>query len=81
MTASTPDELRDMIAAEPDTSPSIFLADDSLASRLYDHMSLREVRSAFERDPDPDDCKQWRLSGLEWKNQVAMAIIALTAAG
>jgi hypothetical protein len=80
MTASTPEELLDLVAAEPDASPSIFLADDSLAAWFYDHLSLREVRSAFERDPDPDECKKWRLSGLEWKNQVEMAIIALSAA-
>lgn len=79
MTATTPEKLRALIAAEPDASPSVFLADDSMASFYYDHLSLREARSAFERDPDPDECKKWRLSGLEWKNQVEMAIIALTA--
>lgn len=79
MNASTPEELRALVAAEPGTSPSVFLSDDSMAAWYYDHLSLREVRSAFERDPDPDECKKWDLSGLEWKNQVEMAIIALTA--
>lgn len=79
MTATTPEELRALITAEPETSPSIFLADDSMAAWYYDSISLREARSAFERDPDPDECKKWRLTGLEWKNQVEMAIIALSA--
>ena len=80
MSAKNPKELRDLIATEPHTSPSNFLADDSMAAWYYDHLSLREARSAFERDPDPDECKKWGLSALEWKNQVEMAIIALKAA-
>lgn len=81
MNASTPEELRELIATEPGSSPSTFLADDSLAAWYYDHLSLREARAAFERDPDPQECEKWGLSGLEWKNQVAMAIVALSAAG
>jgi hypothetical protein len=81
MPAATSEDLRHMMAAEPQASPSTFLSDDSLAAWYYDHLSLREARSAFERDPDPDECKKWGLTGLEWKNQVEMAIIALTAAG
>ena len=81
MTPATGEELREMMAAEPQASPSTFLSDDSLAAWYYDHLSLREARSAFERDPDPDECKKWGLTGLEWKNQVEMAIIALKAAG
>lgn len=79
MPASTPEELRACIAADAQTSPSTFLADDSLAAWCYDHLSLRETRSAFERDADPDQCRQWRLSALEWKSQVEMALIALAA--
>ena len=81
MNASTPEELRELIATDPATSPSTFLADDSLASWYYDRLSLREARAAFERDPDPQECKRWGLSGLEWRNQVAMALVALSAAG
>ena len=80
MPASTPEELRDCIAADDQTSPSTYLADDSFAAWCYDHLSLREARSAFERDADPDECEQWELTVLEWKAQVEMAIIALTAA-
>ena len=80
MPASTPEELRACIAADPKTSPSTYLADDSFAAWCYDHLSLNEARSAFERDADPDVCDQWKLTALEWKAQVEMAIIALTAA-
>ncbi len=80
MPASTPEELRDCIAANAQTSPSTYLADDSFAAWCYDHLSLSEARSAFERDADPDECEQWKLTVLEWKAQVEMAIIALTAA-
>jgi len=80
MPASTPEELRDCIAADAQTSPSTYLADDSFAAWCYDHLSLSEARSAFERDADPDECEQWELTVLEWKAQVEMAIIALTAA-
>lgn len=68
------------MAAEPMASPSTFLSDDSMAAWYYDHLSLREARSAFERDPDPEECRRWKLTGLEWKNQVEMAIIALKSA-
>ena len=80
MPASTPEELRACIAADPQTSPSTYLADDSFAAWCYDHLTLNEARSAFERDADPDECDQWKLTALEWKAQVEMAIIALTAA-
>ena len=80
MPASTPEELRACIAADAQTSPSTFLADDSFAAWCYDHLSLSDARSAFERDADPDECEQWGLTALAWKAQVEMAIIALTAA-
>jgi hypothetical protein len=41
---------------------------------------MDEARAAFERDADPDECEQWGLTTLEWRAQVEMAIIALTAA-
>ena len=80
MPASTPEELRGCIAADAQTSPSTYLADDSFAAWCYDHLSLSEACSAFERDADPDECEQWELTALAWKAQVEMAIIALTAA-
>jgi len=80
MPASTPEELRACIAADAQTSPSTYLADDSFASWCYDHLSLDAARSAFERDADPGECEQWGLTALEWRAQVEMALIALTAA-
>ena len=80
MPASTPRELIELITADPLTSPSTFLADDSFAAWCYDHLSLKDARSAFERDADPEECTRWGLSALEWKAQVEMAIIALAAA-
>ncbi len=79
MPASTPEELRTCITADPQSSPSTHLADDSFAAWCYDRLTLREARAAFERDADPDECEQWRLTALEWKDQVEMAIIALSA--
>jgi hypothetical protein len=80
MPADTPEELRACVAADAQTSPSTYLADDSFAAWCYDHLSLGEVRTAFERDADPDECDRWGLTALEWKAQVEMAMIALTAA-
>ena len=80
MPASTPEELRACIAADAQTSPSTYLADDSFAAWCYDHLSLGEARSAFERDADPSECEHWGLTALEWKAQVEMALIALRAA-
>jgi hypothetical protein len=79
MPAHTPDELRACIADEPQVSPSTHLADESYAAWCYDNMTLKEARSAFERDADAEDCDRWGLTALEWKAQVEMAIIALVA--
>ena len=80
MSAQSPKELRACIAAEPRTSPSTHLADDSFSAWCYDNLSLKEVRSAFERDADADECDLWGLSAMEWKAQVEMAMIALAEA-
>lgn len=80
MTALTPKDLRACITADPRSSPSSHLADDSFAAWCYDNLSLKEVRAAFERDADADECDQWGLTALEWRAQVEMAIIALAAA-
>ena len=81
MTAATPEQLKTCLSKDPQASPSEFLADNSFAAWCYDHRSLNEMRSAFQRDADPDECDRWRLSALEWKTEVEMAVIALTAAG
>jgi hypothetical protein len=82
LSALTPKELRACITGDPRTSPSTHLADDSFAAWCFgfDHLSLKELRSAFERDADTDECGQWGLTALEWKAQVEMAVIALAAA-
>jgi hypothetical protein len=79
LSALTPKALRACIAADPQTSPSTHLADDSFAAWCYDNLSLKEARSAFQRDAEADDCERWGLTALEWKAQVEMAIIALAA--
>ena len=79
MPAQSPEELRACIAAEPRTSPSAHLADDSFAAWCYDNLTLKEAKSAFERDADDDDCGRWGLTALEWKAQIEMAIVALAA--
>ena len=81
MPVSTPEELRARLDADSQAIPSSLLADDSFAAWCYDHRSLAEMRSAFHRDADPDECRQWRLSALEWKAQVEMAMIVLAAIG
>ena len=80
MPALSPEELRACIAADPQTGPSTHLADDSFAAWCYDNLTLKEARSAFERDADADECEQWGLTALEWKAQIEMAVIALAAA-
>jgi len=81
MPVSTPEELRAGLDADPNAGPSSFLADDSFAAWCYDHRTLTEMRSAFDRDADPDECAQWGLSPLEWRAQVEMAMITLAASG
>jgi hypothetical protein len=80
MSADTPEALTAAIRQDPLASPSTFLGDDSYAAWCYDHRSLRELRSAFEGDADPEACRRWRLSPREWRSQIEMAIIALAAA-
>lgn len=80
MYARDHDDLVRLLAENPDDSPSTFLADDSLAAWCYDRMTLRELRGAFDRDADPETCLRWRLSALECKEQLAMALAARRAA-
>jgi hypothetical protein len=78
MYAKTANELRRLIADHPDETPSVFLSDDSFAADCYDHLSLKELKSAFNRDADPDDCFKWNLSPSEWKENIEMALISLS---
>ena len=81
MYADSLDELRQMMDRDPDASPSLFLRDDSFAAWCYDRLSVVELCSAFERDADPGQCRQWGLTATQWKDQVAMALAALKASG
>ena len=77
MFATTADELRKMIRENPGTSPSTFLRDDSFASWCYDNRDLRWLKTAFNRDADPDDCRRWGMTPAQWRVGVEMAIQAL----
>lgn len=79
MPVATPEALRARLKADPETIPSALLSDDSFASWCYDHLTLRELKSAFQGDPDPDVCETWRLNHREWRAQVEMALIAVAA--
>ena len=80
MYAHSPEDLKQLISAHPDDSPSTFLDDSTYAAWCYDHLSPRELKSAFHRDADPDACEKWGLSSLEFKQQIEMAWIAKTVA-
>jgi len=70
-------ELRKMIKQNPDEYPSTFLSDDSFASACFDSKTIKELKSAFNRDAEPDDCIKWGISSNEWKENIEMALIAL----
>lgn len=78
MFAGNADQLREMIAQNPDVSPSTFLRDDSLAAYCFDKKTPRQMKSAFNRDADPEECESWGLSPSEWKDNIEMALVALT---
>jgi hypothetical protein len=77
MFAKTADELREMVAQNPGTAPSIFLRDDSFAAWCYDNRDSAWLKSAFNRDADPDDCRKWGITPSEWRTNVEMAGLAL----
>jgi len=79
MFANTADELKKMIIQNPETAPSTFIRDDSFAAWCYDNRDPLWLKSAFNRDADPDDCQKWNLSPAEWRANVEMARLALTA--
>ena len=76
MYADTTDMLCRLMTEHPDTSPSAFLRDDSLAGRLYDEATSRELKSMFNRDADDAVCAQYGLTRGEWREQVSMALEA-----
>lgn len=77
MYARNADHLRTLILENPNEHPSIFLYDSSFAAACYDHKTLRELKSAFHRDADKEECRDWGLSPAEWKEQVEMALVVL----
>lgn len=78
MYARDHDHLIQLMRQNPDVPPSTFLGDSSYASHLYDHGDLRRLKSAMQGDPDPEALNRWDLSPGLWREQVAMALAALT---
>jgi hypothetical protein len=76
MYAQSPEELKALLAAHPGQSPSTFIDDSTYAAWCYDHLTRRELKSAFHRDADPEVCREWGLSALQFKRQVEMAWVA-----
>lgn len=79
MYAKNANELRALMKEHPDALSSTFLMDSSFASDCYDKQTIRWLKSAFNRDADPDDCAKWRISPSEWKENIEMALIAKEA--
>jgi len=78
MYAKTANDLRQLIADNPHSSPSSFLMDDSFAAWCYDNKSLKWLETAFDRDADPETCRKWGLTHGEWRVNIEMAILALS---
>lgn len=76
MYAITVEQLQKLIKEHPETSPSAFLRDDGLAARCYDDMSVRELKAAFNRDPDLEACELYQLTPGEWREEIEMALVA-----
>ncbi len=79
MFATTADELRKMMQDNPGVSPSTLLRDDSFAAWLYDNRDPMWLKAAFNRDADPEDCRNWGIPPAEWRAAVEMAGLALQA--
>ena len=79
MYAKNARELRKFIQDHPGESPSVFLRDDSFAAHCYDTLTVKDLKSAFNRDADPGECRTWRLTPVEWREHIEMALIALGA--
>ena len=79
MYAKNAAHLKELILGNPDALPSSFLRDSSLAAHCFDRHSIRYLKSAFHRDADPEECEQWRITPVEWKENVEMAYMARVA--
>ena len=79
MIAKDSNELRKLISKNPNTLPSLFLNDNTLSSFLYDEKTIKELKKMLNRDPDTDDCQKWGLTKIEWRINVELALIAITA--
>ncbi len=77
--AKNANELRIMIKKNPKETPSVFIRDESFAAKCYDHRTVRELKAAFNRDADPEECEQWGFSSSEWKENIEMALVARIA--
>lgn len=71
--------LKELILANPKEMPSSFLRDSSFAAHCFDIHNIRYLKSAFYRDPDPEECELWNLTSCEWKENIEMAYIAKVA--
>ncbi len=79
MYATTTNQLIEFIKKNPKEMPSTFLMDSSFASYCYDKRTIKWLKSAFNRDADPIDCEKWDISRSEWKENIAMALVAKKA--
>ncbi|MBU1171246.1 MAG: hypothetical protein KKD44_16930 [Proteobacteria bacterium] len=79
MYAKNANELRALILKNPEDLPSSFIMDSSFAAHCYDKLTLRNLKSAFHRDADPDECSAWNISRVEWKENIEMAYVAKAA--
>lgn len=79
MYAKNANDLRVLIRNNPQDMPSTFLSDSSFASHCYDKRSVKWLKSAFNRDADPEECENWRLTPVEWKEHIEMALVAKLA--
>ncbi len=79
MYAKNSKELNKLISQNPGALPSLFLNDNTLSSVLYDENTVEELNKMLNRDPDPDECKKWRLTKIEWRINVELALIAMKA--
>ncbi len=79
MYATTANQLSNLIKEDPEAMPSSFLMDSSFASYCYDKRTVKWLKSAFNRDADPDDCEKWNITRFEWKENIEMALIAKIA--
>jgi hypothetical protein len=49
---------------------------NTFAAACYDQNSISELVAALAGEPDQTDMKTWRLTALEWRAQIEMALAA-----